>query len=499
MPLQPKAIQELFEVDYGRMNSTLGVELPFTSATTQTTIPLGYIDPPTEIIDPSDVGTAGRLAERRHPDLEDHPQRRGHARHPLPPVQRAADQPGRLGRRDPAAGRQRAGLERNGPDEPAGGLHRGAAPDRSDAAVQDPATASGRSIRPSRWARPMGSRTSTRSPATADRRVTNQLYNFGWEYVWHCHLLGHEENDMMRPIEFKVSPAGPTNLSAAESHSGPRTVTLTWTNNWNAHPIPTATNITLERATDYAFTQNVVDVSSIAAAAVSYVDSTVVSGTSYFYRVREENTVSISAWSNLVLTPPLTAPTNLRGTVSTSAPLSVAFTWTSPTSAVTGFELQRAANSTFTTSVTSFTGGATAAYTDTGAAANTTYYYRVRSTVGTFVSPWSSVVMVTTPAIPAVPTNLQLSVTAVNGPPKTARITVTWSESAASTVGGFTLQRATNSSFSTGLTTIAVAGNLRTYSDSGLARNTRYYYRILAYNGAGSSAYTASVNLTTPV
>ena len=30
--------------------------------------------------------------------------------------------------------------------------------------------------------------------------TNNQLYNFGWEYVWHCHLLGHEENDMMRAI-----------------------------------------------------------------------------------------------------------------------------------------------------------------------------------------------------------------------------------------------------------------------------------------------------------
>ena len=30
MPLKPKAIQELFD-DYGRMNATLGVELPFTN------------------------------------------------------------------------------------------------------------------------------------------------------------------------------------------------------------------------------------------------------------------------------------------------------------------------------------------------------------------------------------------------------------------------------------------------------------------------------------
>jgi FtsP/CotA-like multicopper oxidase with cupredoxin domain len=30
------------------------------------------------------------------------------------------------------------------------------------------------------------------------------MINFGWEYVWHCHILGHEENDMMRPIVFQV-------------------------------------------------------------------------------------------------------------------------------------------------------------------------------------------------------------------------------------------------------------------------------------------------------
>ena len=58
-----------------------------------------------------------------------------------------------------------------------------------------------------------------------------QLYNFtndfGWEYVWHCHLLGHEENDMMRPIVFDVPTTVPTapRLSAATTNG----VTLTWT------------------------------------------------------------------------------------------------------------------------------------------------------------------------------------------------------------------------------------------------------------------------------
>ena len=34
--------------------------------------------------------------------------------------------------------------------------------------------------------------------------TSNQYVDMGWEYVWHCHLLGHEENDMMRPLVMKV-------------------------------------------------------------------------------------------------------------------------------------------------------------------------------------------------------------------------------------------------------------------------------------------------------
>ena len=65
LPLRNKTIQELFELDYGRMNATLGTELPLTNFNTQTTIPLGYIDPFTEDTYDSanvamkPVGTAG--------------------------------------------------------------------------------------------------------------------------------------------------------------------------------------------------------------------------------------------------------------------------------------------------------------------------------------------------------------------------------------------------------------------------------------------------------
>ncbi len=47
--------------------------------------------------------------------------------------------------------------------------------------------------------------------------VSNDIQNFGWEYVYHCHILGHEENDLMRPMVFHpktvVKPAAPSRLA----------------------------------------------------------------------------------------------------------------------------------------------------------------------------------------------------------------------------------------------------------------------------------------------
>ncbi len=54
--------------------------------------------------------------------------------------------------------------------------------------------------------------------------ITNHLVNFGWEYVWHCHILAHEEMDMMRPEAVAVPPKAPTGLA----YDG---TALSWTDN----------------------------------------------------------------------------------------------------------------------------------------------------------------------------------------------------------------------------------------------------------------------------
>ncbi len=55
-------------------------------------------------------------------------------------------------------------------------------------------------------------------PVTQQAKVppdVNVVTNFGHEYVWHCHILSHEENDMMRPIILNVisTVPGSTTLS----------------------------------------------------------------------------------------------------------------------------------------------------------------------------------------------------------------------------------------------------------------------------------------------
>jgi FtsP/CotA-like multicopper oxidase with cupredoxin domain len=58
--------------------------------------------------------------------------------------------------------------------------------------------------------------------------VNNEVVNFGWEYVLHCHILSHEEMDMMHGMPFAIKPPAPTNPAA--SGTSPL-VTVSWTDN----------------------------------------------------------------------------------------------------------------------------------------------------------------------------------------------------------------------------------------------------------------------------
>ncbi len=62
--------------------------------------------------------------------------------------------------------------------------------------------------------------------------IENKLVNFGWEYVFHCHILSHEEMDMMRPQAVAYPPRKADGLTFAKVNSGgAERVQVTWNDN----------------------------------------------------------------------------------------------------------------------------------------------------------------------------------------------------------------------------------------------------------------------------
>ncbi|MBI3843808.1 MAG: fibronectin type III domain-containing protein [Planctomycetes bacterium] len=234
-------------------------------------------------------------------------------------------------------------------------------------------------------------------PAVAG--TTNVMTNFGWEYVWHCHLLGHEENDMMRPLVFVNPPPAPPSgvVANASSANAQLVVNMTWVDNSTNE-----TGFTIQRATNSTFTTGV-QAFNWAANATTYtdIDPGLMGRTRYYYRICAWNSVGNSAWSNVVnlytpAGPPPAAPTNLTpGTVSRT---SVVLSWTDNATNETSFVIHRALNSTFTSGFIAVTINAVnlQSYTRTNLTANRTYYFRVCARNSAGNSAWSNVLTVRT-------------------------------------------------------------------------------------------------------
>jgi poly(3-hydroxybutyrate) depolymerase len=79
-------------------------------------------------------------------------------------------------------------------------------------------------------------------------------------------------------------------------------------------------------------------------------------------------------------------------------------------------------------------------------------------------------------------------------------VNVSWSDKTnnEAATSGYELQRATNAAFTSGLVTIALAGNTTSYRNTGLAANTKYFYRVRAKNGTNVSEYSNVMSTITP-
>ncbi len=195
--MKPKAIHDEMGAtfdDYGRMSAKLGLEVPFTNAAIANFILQNFVDPATEIVRPNEI----QIWRITHNGVDAHP-----IHFHLFDVQvlnrvgwdgfiRLPDD-NELGWKDTV--RITRWRTRS---SPCGRLLPGAL----RAAQQHPSAEPGDAPGLRRW----DSRKSTRQlAAPLVPPQTNQMVNFGHEYVWHCHILSHEENDMMRPIIFNTN------------------------------------------------------------------------------------------------------------------------------------------------------------------------------------------------------------------------------------------------------------------------------------------------------
>lgn len=208
--------------------------------------------------------------------------------------------------------------------------------------------------------------------------------------------------------------------------------------------------------------------------------------------------VSNTVLFNPVLVPgqggiPPAAPANLAVIAVSSSQINL--TWTDSDNTEQGFKIERCAGigcSDFAQVAT--VGANVTSYSNTGLTASTSYSYRVRAYNAAGDSDYSNTASAVTqaaPALPAAPTNLVA--TAVSA----TQIKLTWTDTA-STESGFYIERCKGSTCTNFARIATVGANVITYSNTGLAKNTTYRYRVQAYNASGVSTYSNIAAATTP-
>jgi len=186
-------------------------------------------------------------------------------------------------------------------------------------------------------------------------------------------------------------------------------------------------------------------------------------------------------------TPVVSAPDGL--TASGISGSQIDLTWTDMSTDEEGFKIERKLSGGTYTEI-AVVGANVTTFSDTGLSSNTTYIYRVRAYNSNGNSYYSNESTAATATIPPVAPG-GLGASAVSE----SQIDLTWTDNSANE-SGFRIERSPDGS--SGWTEIdTVNADVTTFSDTGLSKNTQYYYRVRAYNGAGESAWSSNADATT--
>ncbi|MHB9031873.1 MAG: hypothetical protein ACYC6L_02375 [Anaerolineae bacterium] len=291
LPIQPKAAHDemgaVYDLQYGRMGGQFGLELPVTTSVTQNVILYPFVTPPINVIRTSDLATpigslndGTQIWKFTHNGVDSHPV---HVHLFNAQVVNRVAWDGALLPPDANELGWKDTFRMNPLEHLIIALRPTlpVTPFRVQNSVRyiDPSSPPGVQLRGG----PLG----YQDPTGVTVTVVNHKVNFGAEYMTHCHILSHEEMDMMQAMliaEPPYTPAAPTVVVTK------RSATITWTD------VQNATSYTLQRATSTAgpWISFVGILPTVVGGTVTYTDLKLKSGT-YYYRVIAFNAVGDTA------------------------------------------------------------------------------------------------------------------------------------------------------------------------------------------------------------
>jgi len=219
---------------------------------------------------------------------------------------------------------------------------------------------------------------------------------------------------------------------------------------------------------------------------LSYTNSGLANGQTYYYKVSAVNVVDEGALSNEVSATPAapgTAPAAPTLDSSTASDRQIIIKWTAPSSdggsAITGYKVYRGTASNGEALVT--TVGAVSSYTDTGLTNGQRYYYKVSAVNAVGEGALSNELSAVPATVPGAPT--LNTATAGNG-----QVTLSWS--APSSNGGspitvYAIYRGTVPGEGAYLEGVE---NGLSFVDSTVTNGLTYYYQVAAVNDVGEGA-----------
>jgi len=345
--------------------------------------------------------------------------------------------------------------------------------------------------------------------------IINDLVNFGWEYVYHCHILSHEEMDMMRPVSVAMPPVKADGLIATVNGSG---ATLSINLSWNDNSIAETSYLVQRMVVGSGVWEDVwTDPSPLdqfnGTGIRSFDDLAVLPGMSYQYQVVALNTIGYGGAYMALTVQSVSDPVTIDTPIPPDPPATpsdlaaaldfgpqVNLSWTDNAINETGYVVQRRTGAGAFEIIANL-GADSVSFLDATVQLSTSYTYQVYAENLAGASAASNQATVVIPAAPLAPTNLVLIVQgALNPPGPRIRVTFRDNQNGGNPETGFQVFRSDNGGPFFLLATLgprAGAGSV-TYFDYAIVGGNTYSYYVVTINAATASAPTLTVLAAIP-